>query len=64
MEKLLKRIHIELICIVDGRGNGKHGFSFSVDWKQWGVKRIKVETYSVDNSGYNPKVSSKIYTVE
>lgn len=48
----------------DGRGNGKHGFSFSVDWKQWGVKRIKVETYSVDNSGYNPKVSSKIYTVE
>lgn len=48
----------------DGRGNGFHGFSLSVNWKQWGAKRIRVDTYAVDGSGYNPQVSSKIYNVQ
>ena len=48
----------------DGRGNGYHGFSLSVNWKQWGAKRIRVDTYAVDGSGYNPQVSSKIYNVQ
>ena len=44
-----------------GKGNGYHGFTYKVNWASLPKGNLRIEVYSVDNSGVHPLIYSGTY---
>lgn len=59
--KAVKASNFRQDLVNAGKGNGYHGFTYSVDWDSLPSGNLTVKVYAVDGSGTNPQIYSKTY---